>query len=109
MLHSTRVSRPSSKEALRGASSSHLEQRPAAVMFFGSGTAALIFEVVWFHRCGLIFGSTVWASSIVLSSFMGGLAVGNALTGWLGHKITRHLKVYAALEAMVGVSGLVLT
>ena len=30
-----------------------------------------IFEIVWVYRCGLLFGNTVWATSIVLSSFMG--------------------------------------
>ena len=51
-------------------------------VFFASGAAALIFEIVWFHRCSLAFGSGVRATTIVLSSFMGGLAIGNALAGW---------------------------
>jgi predicted membrane-bound spermidine synthase len=50
-------------------------------VFFVSGAAGLIFEMVWFHRCALVFGNSVWAATIVLSSFMGGLAIGNAPAG----------------------------
>jgi len=53
-------------------------------VFFASGAAALMFEIVWFHRCGLAFGVGVRATTIVLSSFMGGLAIGNALAGCAG-------------------------
>ena len=36
---------------------------------FLSGAAGLIFETAWFHRSGLVFGSSVWSTSLVLSSF----------------------------------------
>src|SRR5262245_8341170 len=80
-----------------------------ALVFFVSGTAGLLFEIVWFHRCGLVFGNSVWATSIVLSSFMAGLAIGNALVGRFGHRITRFLRTYAILEAVVAVTGLAIT
>src|SRR5256885_16965401 len=78
-------------------------------VFFASGAAALIFEIVWFHRCGLAFGSGVRATTIVLSSFMGGLAIGNALAGWYARVPRRLARVYAALEAPGGVAGLAAT
>ena len=68
------------------------------LIFFLSGTAALIFETRWFRQAGLALGNTVWASSIVLSSFMGGLALGNGLTARHGWKIQRPLRFYARLE-----------
>ena len=77
--------------------------------FFVSGAAGLIFEVVWFHRAGLVFGNSVWSTSIVLASFMGGLALGNALIGRHGHRIRRFLLAYAALECLVAATGLALT
>jgi len=79
------------------------------VVFFASGAAALIFEIVWFHRCGLAFGSGVRATTIVLSSFMGGLAIGNALAGRLARRRRRLARVYAALEAIVAATGLAAT
>src|SRR5207237_9293451 len=57
----------------------------------------------------LVFGSSVWSTSIVLSSFMGGLALGNALIGVFGDRITRFLRTYAALEAVVAATGVALT
>jgi spermidine synthase len=77
-----------------------------SVAFFFSGAAGLIFQVVWFYRAGLVFGSSVWAVTIVLSSFMGGLALGNALAGRYASKVERPLVVYAQLEALVAMSGL---
>ena len=78
------------------------------VCFF-SGAAGLIFEAVWFHRSGLVFGSSVWATSLVLSSFMGGLTVGSAIVGRRGPATSGLLRAYALVEAMVAASGVALT
>lgn len=47
------------------------------LIFFVSGASALIFETLWFRAAGLALGNSVWASSLVLASFMGGLALGS--------------------------------
>src|SRR5262249_15843515 len=65
--------------------------------------------MVWFHRSSLVFGNTVWAATIVLSSFMGGLAIGNAVAGRCLRGRHDLLRVYAALELIVAVTGLALT
>ena len=57
-----------------------------------SGAAGLIFEIVWFHRSGLVFGNSIWATSIVFASFMGGLALGSALVVWHAHRIRSFLR-----------------
>src|SRR3954453_23532698 len=80
-----------------------------SIAFFLSGAAALIFEVVWFYRCSLVFGSSIWAASVVLSSFMAGLAFGAALAGEYGPRLRRPIVAYARLEALVAVSGVLLT
>jgi spermidine synthase len=46
------------------------------VAFFASGAAALVFQVLWFRQLAFTLGNTVWAGSLVLASFMGGLALG---------------------------------
>ena len=76
---------------------------------FMSGAAGLIFQIVWLYECGLVFGNSLWAASIVLSSFMGGLAFGNALVVRFERRIRRPLAAYAALETIVAVSGVALT
>jgi spermidine synthase len=53
---------------------------------FGSGAAALAFEVVWFRVLVLVFGSTVYSFSAMLSVFLLGLAIGAA---WSGSAIDR--------------------
>ena len=71
-----------------------------------SGAAGLVFELVWVYRGGLVFGNSIWATSVVLSSFMGGLALGGALAAAFGNRIHRLLLTYAWLEVLVAVSGL---
>src|SRR5256714_7612782 len=48
-------------------------------ILFLSGTGALIFETLWLRLSGLAFGNSIWAAALILSSFMAGLALGNAL------------------------------
>lgn len=74
-------------------------------VFFLSGVAGLVFEALWFRMAGLTFGNSVWASSLVLSSFMGGLALGNALTARHGFRIRAPILFYARLEILVGIFG----
>ncbi|MBZ5560078.1 MAG: spermidine synthase [Acidobacteriia bacterium] len=80
-----------------------------SLAFFVSGAAGLIFEVVWFHRAGLVFGNSVWAASLVLSSFMAGLALGNGSIAWIGARLRRPLRAYAALETVVAMTGIAIT
>jgi len=75
-----------------------------AVMLL-SGASALVFETLWFHQAGLALGNSVWASSLVLTGFMGGLAVGSAAAIWKGDRVSSPVRAYALLEVVVAVSG----
>lgn len=77
-----------------------------SAVFFASGAAALTFENLWFHQVGVALGNSVWASSVVLSSFMAGLALGNLLAGRYGDRAASTLRGYAACEVVVALSGL---
>jgi len=77
-------------------------------IFFLSGCAALVFENLWFYQAGITFGNSVWASSLVLAGFMGGLALGNALAARLRPDRFRAIRAYAMLEFAIGISGLAL-
>src|SRR5437773_229394 len=50
-----------------------------AGILFLSGIGSLIFETLWLRLSGLSFGNSVWAAALILSSFMAGLALGNAI------------------------------
>jgi spermidine synthase len=70
--------------------------------FFLSGMAGLIDEVVWSKALSLFIGGTTAAHTIVLATFMGGLALGNMLFGRVADQSASPLKLYAFLELGVG-------
>ena len=89
------------------------ETRPAILtgtmlIYFVSGACALIYEVVWVRLLKLTLGNTVYASSIVVSTFMGGLALGAFVMGRYSDRVTKHLRLYALLEAFVTLSAIFL-
>ncbi|MCZ6788241.1 MAG: fused MFS/spermidine synthase, partial [Planctomycetota bacterium] len=76
---------------------------------FLSGTAALVYEIVWARHLSLIFGSTTEAVAAVLSSFMLGLALGAVLVGQLADRSRHPLRWAAVLEIGIGVYALSFT
>jgi len=77
-----------------------------AVLFFCSGASALIYQVIWLRKLGLVFGVTVFAASTVWASFMSGLAIGSLLAGRVADRVRRPLLWFAAAELLIGVSAL---
>ncbi len=73
------------------------------LIFILSGASSLIYEVIWMRQLTLVFGSTIFATSTVLTVFMAGLALGSF---YFGRKIDESsmspLKLYALLEAGIG-------
>src|SRR6187551_2090434 len=74
-------------------------------VFFLSGASALILETLLFRQAGLVLGNSVWASSLVLASFMGGLALGNGLAALRAGSSARPLRAYGRLELVVALTG----
>lgn len=72
-----------------------------------SGAASLIYEVAWTRELSLIFGSTVYAVSIMLCAFMSGLALGGLIGG---RRVDRPeadpVRDYAWLELLIGVTAI---
>jgi spermidine synthase len=78
-----------------------------ALLLFGSGMTALIYQVAWMRELRLIFGFSTAASAAVLAIFMGGLGAGS---WWLGSRAdeTAHpLAFYGRLELAVAGSAAV--
>ena len=76
------------------------------VLFFGSGCAALIYEIVWFQLLQLVIGSSAVSLAVLLGTFMGGMCLGSLALPRL-ISATRHpLRVYAFLELAIGLAGL---
>src|ERR1051325_94370 len=72
-------------------------------LFFCSGATALIYEVVWSKYLSLIFGSTIYAQTVVLAVFMGGLALGNRFIGVRSDLLQKPLAAYGRLEVLIGI------
>lgn len=76
-----------------------------SVVVFLSGISALIFQTLWLRLSGLAFGNSIWAAALILSSFMGGLALGSAISASRVRFPFRPLRLYAMLELAVALFG----
>jgi spermidine synthase len=74
--------------------------------FLLSGMSGLIYQVIWVRQLELVFGTTTFAASTVLTAFMGGLAGGSYYFGRRAHKTGNPLKLYGMLELGIGAYGL---
>lgn len=74
-------------------------------LFFFSGAASLIDEIIWIRSLLLIFGSTTNSVVAVVSAFLGGLAIGSLILGKITNNISPKalIKIYSLLELGVGI------
>jgi spermidine synthase len=88
-----------------------LSQRVISALFFISGAAGLIYEVVWVRMLVLVFGSTTHSVVAVIAAFLGGLALGSLLSGKFsaGKDGRSLLDIYAGLECLVGITAVIVT
>jgi spermidine synthase len=75
-----------------------------ALLLFGSGLCALIYQVAWLRELRLIFGASTAASAAVLAVFMAGLGAGGIWLGRRAGKMARPLQFYAHLELGIAAS-----
>lgn len=77
-------------------------------IFFCSGAASLICEVVWFKQLQFVLGSSTFAISVVVASFFSGLGLGSWYCGRLADRWRKQLLGYAGLElALAALSAMV--
>lgn len=74
------------------------------VSFF-SGFAALSNEVLWTKFLSQTLGTSTYALSIVLFSFLAGLAIGSYIAGVYLDRIKNTLSLFAFIELGIGLSG----
>ncbi|MBN1481227.1 hypothetical protein EH223_02470 [candidate division KSB1 bacterium] len=83
------------------------KMRPMLLLvFFFSGLSALIYQIVWIRKFGLVFGVDVFAAATVLTAFMAGLALGNLVFGIIVDKYKNALKLFIFLEVGIGLFAL---
>jgi len=78
-------------------------------MFFASGAASLILQVVWFKQLQFVLGSTTLSVSATVASFFFGLAIGSSLGGQVADVVTRPLRIYGFLELVLALVSFAVT
>ena len=78
-------------------------RRVLFTLFLLSGSAGLVYEVIWIRQFGNVFGNTASTASLVVAVFMGGLGLGGALAGrWADRQYANDhvapLRLYSRVE-----------
>jgi len=81
----------------------------ALVIFAISGFCAMAYEVMWTRLLGLIIGPTTYSFTIVLVTFITGLALGSLIFGWLADKIKKPLWLLIATQLAAAFLALVIS
>jgi spermidine synthase len=75
------------------------------LLFFLSGSAALMYQIIWVRSFSLIFGGSHLAVTTVLTVFMGGLALGSYLVGRYAQRYSSSpLRLYGWIELGIALS-----
>src|SRR3990172_13371905 len=73
-----------------------------------SGFTALVYEIVWSRPLQLIFGSTIYAVSTILTTFFVGFALGSFLFRNIADNSKNPLKLFALIQLGIGIYALVI-
>ena len=77
-----------------------------AALFFTSGFAALVYQVLWVRELGLLFGSTAQAAALVIAIFFAGIAAGGWFWGRRSSRLSSSLRWFGLLELGVAATAL---
>ena len=69
---------------------------------------ALIYEIIWIRPLSLVFGTTIYAVSTIVASFILGLAVGSWVAGRYTDRLQYPLRYFAFTQLGVGFYGILL-
>lgn len=76
------------------------------LLFFFSGVAALMYQVIWVRQLSLLFGATAQAVAVTVAVFFAGLATGGWYWGTRSVRVRSGLHAFGALEVAVGAAAL---
>src|SRR5258705_2534971 len=79
----------------------------SAVIFFTSGFAALLYQVIWQRLLVLFSGADLYSVTIIVASFMGGMGVGHLAGGHVADRVTPRaaLLCFAGAELAIALFG----
>jgi spermidine synthase len=81
----------------------------ASGVFFASGVAALLYQVIWQRLLVMFSGADAPSVTLIVAAFMGGLGVGHLAGGHVADRVSRlsALLLFAIAEIAVGVFGMI--
>ena len=81
---------------------------PILLAFGFSGLCALTYQVAWNRILSLLLGSSVYAFSLILTTFILGFALGTAIFSRKVNQLKNPLRVFGILQVGIGVSALMM-
>lgn len=77
-----------------------------SLTFFASGSAALIYQLVWQRYLFTAVGVDIDSVTLIVSSFMLGIGIGGAIGGWCADRwVKSRLYIYGLAELMLALFG----
>ena len=87
----------------------HYWSTQAGVLLIAAGMSGFIslgFEIVWFRALILVFGSTTYSFSAMLSVFLIGIALGSMLLSWMADRIKMAVTLFCIALIGIGIYSL---
>jgi len=81
----------------------------AVLLLVVSGTAGLVYQMLWVKQLSLVVGVDVHAVTIAVSAFFAGLALGSYYFGKRADRLAHPLRLYALVEIGIGILGVLAT
>jgi spermidine synthase len=80
----------------------------ALAVFFISGFAALLYQVIWQRLLGIFSGTDVYSVTIIVAAFMAGLGIGHLAGGHVADRVSRRasLVLFGVAEIAIAVFAL---
>src|SRR6185369_14456279 len=76
-------------------------------VFFTSGCAALLYQVIWQRMLAIFSGTDVYSATIIVSAFMAGLGIGSLAGGHVADRVSARtsLVLFGLAELAVAAFG----
>ena len=76
----------------------------AFVVFFVSGFAALLYQVIWQRLLVFFSGADVYSVTLIVTTFMAGLGLGNLVGGYVADLFSRRTNLIMFIAAELAIN-----
>lgn len=80
-------------------------QRGVICAFVISGAAAMVYQVAWTRTLSLVLGTTTFAFTTMLATFLLGISIGSVLYGWI-RKVASSCSLFVLLQYVIAFSAI---